>query len=163
MKRIGLISDTHGFTDEKMIKYLDGCDEIWHAGDIGSFEVVKTLSSIAEFKAVYGNIDSYEIRKVFKKTVQFKCEDVSVFMTHIGGYPGKYNSEIFPDLISHHPDLFISGHSHILKVMYDKKHDFLHMNPGAIGKYGLHKIRTILRFTVDKKNISDLEIIEIER
>jgi len=163
MKLIGLISDTHGFLDSRFIYHLKNCDEIWHAGDIGSQEVAEKLKEIAPLKAVFGNIDSHKIRLEFPENLRFMCEQVDVFITHIGGYPGRYDKRVKKVLQSKPPTLFICGHSHILKVMNDKKLGILHMNPGAAGNSGLHKVKTILRFKIDGKEIKDLEVIELER
>ena len=163
MKLIGLISDTHGFLDSRFIYHLKNCDEIWHAGDIGSQEVAEKLKEIAPLKAVFGNIDSHKIRLEFPENLRFMCEQVDVFITHIGGYPGRYDKRVKKVLQSKPPTLFICGHSHILKVMNDKKLGILHMNPGAAGNSGLHKVKTMLRFKIDGKNISDLEVVELER
>lgn len=163
MKRIGLISDTHGHWDKKIADFLKDSDEIWHAGDIGSLELAEQLENFKPLRAVYGNIDGVDIRSKYPKLLRFKCEDVNVLITHIGGYPGKYQKEVLSELKQNPPKLFISGHSHILKVMYDKKYDLLHMNPGAAGLSGFHNLRTALRFKVNKKNITDLEILEIPR
>jgi len=163
MKLIGLISDTHGFLDSRFIYHLKNCDEIWHAGDIGSQEVAEKLKAIAPLKAVFGNIDSHKIRLEFPENLRFMCEQVDVFITHIGGYPGRYDKRVKKVLQSKPPTLFICGHSHILKVMNDKKLGILHMNPGAAGNSGLHKVKTMLRFKIDGKNISDLEVVELER
>ena len=163
MKLIGLISDTHGFLDSRFISHLKNCDEIWHAGDIGSQEVAERLKEIAPLKAVFGNIDNHKIRLEFPENLRFMCEQVDVFITHIGGYPGRYDKRVKEQLQSKPPTLFICGHSHILKVMNDKKLGILHMNPGAAGNSGLHKVKTMLRFKIDGKNISDLEVVELER
>jgi hypothetical protein len=163
MKLIGLISDTHGFLDSRFIYHLKNCDEIWHAGDIGSQEVAEKLKGIAPLKAVFGNIDSHKIRLEFPENLRFMCEQIDVFITHIGGYPGRYDKRVKKVLQSKPPTLFICGHSHILKVMNDKKLGILHMNPGAAGNSGLHKVKTILRFKIDGENISDLEVVELKR
>ena len=163
MKLIGLISDTHGFLDSRFIYHLKNCDEIWHAGDIGSQEVAEKLKEIAPVKAVFGNIDSHKIRLEFPKNLRFMCEQVDVFITHIGGYPGRYDKRVKEQLQSNPPALFICGHSHILKVMNDKKLGILHMNPGAAGNSGLHKVKTMLRFKIDGENISNLEVVELKR
>lgn len=162
MIKIGLLSDTHAYWDEKYRKYFDGCDEIWHAGDIGSESLIKKLAEIKPIRAVYGNIDGQNLRMDFPKVALFNIEKVKVVMTHIGGYPGKYNPEIKQILFTEKPNLFISGHSHILKVMFDKKLNCLHINPGAAGKTGFHKVRTLVRFSIDQDLIKDLEIIELE-
>lgn len=161
MKRIGLLSDTHGVWDEKFENYFAPCDEIWHAGDIGSLELANRFEAMKPFRAVYGNIDDYSTRIVYPQTLRFTLEDVEVLMTHIGGYPGRYDPSIRSQLYTHPPKLFIAGHSHILKVIYDEKLNCLHMNPGAAGKYGFHRVRTLLRFVLDEGNIRDLEVIEI--
>lgn len=162
MTRIGLLSDTHAYWDEKYYKYFMECDEIWHAGDIGSETLIKKLAEIKPVRAVYGNIDGQNIRMDFPKVAVFTIEKVKVLMTHIGGYPGKYNPEIKPIINSEKPNLFISGHSHILKVMFDKKLNCLHINPGAAGKTGFHKVRTLVRFSIEQDKIKDLEVIELE-
>ncbi|MDD2246614.1 MAG: metallophosphoesterase family protein [Proteiniphilum sp.] len=161
MKKIGLLSDTHGYWDEKFETYFAPCDEIWHAGDIGSIALADRFEALKPFRAVYGNIDDYKTRHIYPQTLRFSLEEVDVLITHIGGYPGHYDSSIRSQLFSLPPKLFITGHSHILKVMYDKKLECLHMNPGAAGKYGFHKTRTLLRFVLDAGNIRDLEVIEI--
>tara|TARA_B110000438_G_C15699521_1_gene600401 strand:+ start:591 stop:1085 length:495 start_codon:yes stop_codon:yes gene_type:complete len=163
MKLIGLISDTHGFLDSRFAVHLKECDEIWHAGDIGSMEVAKKLKEIAPLKAVFGNIDNHKIRLEFAENLRFMCEKIDVFITHIGGYPGRYDKKVKKKLKTNPPTLFICGHSHILKVMNDKKLEILHMNPGAAGNSGLHKVKTMLRFKIDGENISDLEVIELKR
>lgn len=161
MKKIGLLSDTHGHWDAKFERYFSACDEIWHAGDIGSLQLANHFESMKPFRAVYGNIDDRQTRLAYPEINQFTVEGVNVVMTHIGGYPGRYNPSVRPLLRATSPKLFISGHSHILKVMYDKKLGCLHMNPGAAGIYGIHKVRTLLRFIIADGNISDLEVIEI--
>ena len=161
MKRIGLLSDTHGVWDEKFEAWFAPCDEIWHAGDIGSLELANRFEAMKPFRAVYGNIDDYSTRIVYPQTLRFTLEDVEVLMTHIGGYPGHYAPSIRSQVYARPPKLFIAGHSHILKVIYDEKLNCLHMNPGAAGKYGFHRVRTLLRFVLDEENIRDLEVIEI--
>ena len=163
MKKIILLSDSHHSLDKRIFPYLEECDEIWHAGDIGNLEVTDKLKSFAPIRAVWGNIDDYQARKEFRETTFFKCEELKVMMTHIGGYPGRYEKGIKEILEDKHPDLFISGHSHILKVMHDKKLDILHMNPGAIGNYGIHKVKTILSFNIEGKDIKDLKVVEYPR
>lgn len=163
MKRIGLISDTHSFLHPKVFEHFKECDEIWHAGDIGNINVLDELSKFKPIRAVYGNIDGQEIRKLCPKNQRFSCEGIDVWITHIGGYPYSYALEIKEHIKKTPPDLFICGHSHILKVMYDKKLDLLHMNPGAAGKYGIHKVITMLRFSIDKKEIKELEVIELPK
>lgn len=163
MTRIGLISDTHHYLDEAVFDHFQQCDEIWHAGDFGTIDLADHLSSFKPLKGVYGNIDGNDIRKVYPETLRWKCEDVEVYMKHIGGYPPKYTPEVKKELSLHPTQLFISGHSHILKIMYDEKLQCLHINPGAAGKQGWHKIRTLIRFSIDEKNIKDCEVIELPR
>lgn len=160
MTKIGLIADTHGYLDEAIFKHFETCDELWHAGDFGA-EVAEKLKSFKPLKGVYGNIDGYDIRSIYPEQLVFVCEETKVMLRHIGGYPPKYNPETKKELLLHQPQLFISGHSHILKVMYDDKLECLHMNPGAAGKQGWHKIRTIIRFVIDGKNMKDCEVIEL--
>ena len=161
MKRIALLSDTHGYLDQKLFKYFESCDEIWHAGDIGTIKLTDDLEKIKHVKAVYGNIDGQDVRKVWPKDQRFMCEGVDVWITHIGGYPGHYDKEVREKMIVAPPKLFICGHSHILKVIYDKKLELLHINPGACGFSGLHKVKTLVRFNIDAENIKDLEVIEL--
>ncbi len=161
MTRIGLISDTHGYLDEAVFQHFSNCDEIWHGGDFGGGDIAKRLTEAKQFKGVYGNIDSADIRTEFPEQLVFMCEEVKVMMRHIGGYPPRYNPETKKELQFHHPQLFISGHSHILKVMFDEKLQCLHMNPGAAGKQGWHKMRTIIRFAIDGKEMKDCEVIEL--
>jgi uncharacterized protein len=161
MKKILLLSDTHGLNDERILHYASKADEVWHAGDIGSITVTDELEKITKVRAVFGNIDGQEIRKIWPEHNQFLCEEVSVWITHIGGYPGNYNKEIRELLKQNLPNLFICGHSHILKVMNDKKLNLLHMNPGAAGKSGFHQVRTMLRFEINGKKIEKLEVIEL--
>ncbi|QGY45539.1 YfcE family phosphodiesterase [Maribellus comscasis] len=163
MKRIGLLSDTHGFIHPRLFAFFENVDEIWHAGDFGNIEIADRLADFKPLKGVYGNIDGQDIRVVYPLHQRFKCEDVNIWMTHIGGYPGRYEKYVMPEIFRHPPDLFISGHSHILKVIFDKKLNFLHMNPGAAGLKGFHKVLTALRFVVDGKNMRDLEIWEMEK
>ena len=161
MKKIGLLSDTHAYWDDRYEKYFGVCDEIWHAGDIGSVELLDRLESIRPVRAVYGNIDGQDIRVRVPKHQRFMIEGVDVWMTHIGGYPGRYNREVTPQIYIRPPKLFISGHSHILKVLYDKTLKLLHVNPGAAGKYGFYKKRTLVRFVINNTEIKDLEVIEL--
>lgn len=161
MKKIGLLSDTHNHWDEKFETYFASCDEIWHAGDIGSLVLAQQFETLKPFRAVHGNIDDAAVRRAYPHTLRFTLEKVDVMITHIGGYPGRYNPAVLPQLKANPPKLFITGHSHILKVMYDKKLGCLHMNPGAAGKYGFHQVRTLLRFVLDEGDIRDLEVIEI--
>lgn len=161
MKKIGLLSDTHSCWDTKYETYFSECDEIWHAGDIGSLDVALKFEAFKPFRAVYGNIDGADLRRMFPEYLRFTIEGVDVLMTHIGGYPGKYDPRVCSILQINPPKLFICGHSHILKVIYDTKYNCLTMNPGAAGKYGFHKVRTLLRFVLDEGNIKDLEVIEL--
>ena len=161
MKRIGLISDTHGYLDDSVFKHFDNCDEIWHAGDFGNIALANKLADFKPLKGVYGNIDGQDIRSVYPEKLRFTCEAVNVYMIHIGGYPPKYNTAVKKELIAEPPQLFICGHSHILKVMFDDKLQCLHMNPGAAGNQGWHKVRTLIRFVIDDKNMKDCEVIEL--
>ncbi|MCC7331188.1 MAG: metallophosphoesterase family protein [Flavobacteriales bacterium] len=162
MKRIGLLSDTHGYFDEKINTYFAECDEIWHAGDIGDYKVIECLEKICPVvKGVYGNIDGQSIRKSFQKTLRFYCEQVDVLITHIGGYPNRYTPEIKNELYKNPPKLFICGHSHILKIIFDEKIKTLHINPGACGKSGFHQVKTLVRFVIDGYSIKDMEVIEL--
>ena len=161
MKKIGLLSDTHNYWDEKYEKYFSDCDEIWHAGDIGSVNLAIQFKSLKPFRSVYGNIDDQKVRTEYPEFLRFTIEGVDVFMTHIGGYPNKYSPQAKHVLDNNPPKLFITGHSHILKVIFDKKYNCLYINPGAAGKYGFHKVRTLIRFVLDNGNIRDLEVIEL--
>lgn len=161
MKRILLISDNHSYNGKDIIQHLDDVDEIWHAGDIGSLDSIRHLRDLKTFRGVYGNIDNHEIRAEFPLNLHFECEGVSVFMTHIGGYPGRYNPRVKKILMETSPKLYVCGHSHICKVMYDKKLKVLHMNPGAYGFHGWHKVRTILKFSCENGKIIDAQVIEL--
>jgi hypothetical protein len=161
MTRIGLISDTHHFLDESVFEHFKGCDEVWHAGDFGTMELAHKIRQQKILKGVYGNIDGLDIRKEFPEQLVFMCEGVKVMMRHIGGYPPKYNPETKKEILIHKPQLFISGHSHILKIMYDDKLNRLHMNPGAAGKQGWQKVRTLIRFVIDGKEMKDCQVIEL--
>lgn len=161
MKKILLLSDTHSHIDDTILKYVKQADEVWHAGDIGDIQVTDALSKLKPLKAVFGNIDNHIIQQEFPLNNRFMCEGVDVWITHIGGYPPKYNPRTKPEILNNPPKLFICGHSHILKVMWDKKLGVLHMNPGACGKHGFHQMRTMLRFVIDGTEIKDLEIVEI--
>lgn len=161
MKKILLLSDTHGHIDDTILKYVDQADEVWHAGDIGDLIVTDTLKKHKPLRAVFGNIDGDKARMEFPLNNRFMCEDVDVWITHIGGYPGKYSPAVKSEIALNPPKLFITGHSHILKVMFDKKLNLLHMNPGACGISGFHQVRTMLRFVIDGHKIKDLEVIEI--
>jgi uncharacterized protein len=169
LTRIGLLSDTHSYLDTNILEHFKNCDEIWHAGDFGQNDIPNTIVDYFQntlkrkiiFRGVYGNIDDASIRSVYPEKLFFTCEKVNVFMVHIGGYPGKYSKGIKDEIIKSHSKIFISGHSHILKIMYDNKINCLHMNAGAAGKQGWHKIRTIIRFTIDGEDIKDCEVIEL--
>lgn len=161
MARIGILSDTHAYWDDKYLKYFENCDEIWHIGDIGSMEVADRLSAFRPLRAVYGNIDGQDIRMRFPLVNRFTYEGVDVLMKHIGGYPGNYDASIRGTLLVHPPKLFLSGHSHILKVKYDKTLGLLHINPGAAGLYGFHKVRTLVRMVIEQGTFKDLEVIEL--
>mgnify|MGYP006166578723 FL=1 len=161
MKKILLLSDTHSHIDDVILKYVNQADEVWHAGDIGDLVVTDTIKKLKPLRAVFGNIDNHEARKEFPLNNRFFCEGVDVWITHIGGYPGKYNIAIREEIKKNPPKLFICGHSHILKVQFDKQLNLLHMNPGAAGKHGFHQVRTMLRFEIDGDKIQQLEVIEI--
>ncbi len=163
MKYIGLLSDTHGFFDPRLKTFFSECDEIWHAGDIGNLETSESIREFKPLRAVYGNIDGSELRLTYPEHLRFRCEEMEVWITHIGGYPGNYDRRVRDELRKNPPDIFIAGHSHILKVIPDKKLGLLHINPGAAGKSGFHQIRTAVRFAIEGKNIRDLEVIELPR
>jgi putative phosphoesterase len=163
MTKIGLLSDTHNYLDEAVFRHFENCNEIWHAGDFGSDAIADKLKQFKPLKGVYGNIDGYDIRSVYPEKLIWNCEDVKVYMTHIGGHPNKYAPGIKQELIQNNARLFICGHSHILKIIYDNKINCLHINPGAAGNQGWHKIKTIVRFTIDGSNIKDCEVIELGR
>jgi putative phosphoesterase len=163
VRKILLLSDTHSHIDEQMLNHIKQADEVWHAGDIGNINVTDTIQKYKPLRAVYGNIDDIGVQKAFPLDNLFRVEKVTVWMTHIGGYPNRYDKRIRERIKVTTPKLFISGHSHILKVMFDKKLNLLHINPGAIGTYGIHKVRTMVRFIIDNDKITNLEIIEIER
>lgn len=163
MKRIGLLSDTHTWIYPGIYKFFENCDEIWHAGDIGNLSVLNELEKLKPVRAVYGNIDGHEIRLRCPEVNIFFCDKLKVIIKHIGGYPGRYDRSVLQLLDNEKPDIFISGHSHILKVINDPGRKLLHLNPGAAGKSGLHKVITCLRFTINEKEIKDLEILEKER
>jgi uncharacterized protein len=163
MIKILLLSDTHSYIDDAVLKYVKQADEVWHAGDIGDLEVTDAIKKLKPLRAVYGNIDDKNIRQEFPLNNRFICEGVDVWITHIGGYPNAYNILIREEIRQNPPKLFICGHSHILKVMPDKKLNLLHMNPGAVGKHGFHKVRTMLRFTIDGSKIDNLEVIEFPK
>lgn len=161
MKKILLISDTHSHFDELLVKHINDADEVWHAGDIGEFAVINKIRELKPVRAVYGNIDDAEIRKEFPKNLVFTCEEVKVYITHICGKPNSYLNEVKDIINQEKPRVFICGHSHILKVMYQPEYDMLHMNPGACGKHGFHQIKTALRFVIDGPEIKDLAVIEL--
>jgi putative phosphoesterase len=163
MKKVGILSDTHYYMGEEIFRHLEGCDEIWHAGDIGSIEVADQLAKFKPLRAVFGNIDNHVVRNQHPLIQRFKCEKVDVLMKHIVGYPGKYDKSIFETIKNNPPSLLIAGHSHILKVQYDNANNFLFINPGAAGKNGFHTVRTIVRLTIDGEAMKDLEIIEMKR
>ncbi|WP_452219479.1 metallophosphoesterase family protein [Lacinutrix salivirga] len=163
MKKILLLSDTHSYIDKDILKHIKQADEVWHGGDIGDLKVTDAIKKLKPLRAVYGNIDDEKARLEFPEHNRFMCEEVDVWITHIGGYPNKYNHRIREAITKNPPKLFICGHSHILKVMPDKKLNLLHMNPGAIGIHGFHNVRTMLRFTIDGKTIDNLEVIEFPR
>tara|TARA_B100000902_G_scaffold399539_1_gene470890 strand:+ start:11015 stop:11521 length:507 start_codon:yes stop_codon:yes gene_type:complete len=161
--KIILISDTHYTIDNRIYKFLEKCDEIWHAGDIGSMELIDDLQKYGKVRAVWGNIDNHETRKELKQIEYFKCDKLKVMMTHIGGYPKRYSKGIKQKLLKFKPDLFISGHSHILKIVYDKELNLIHMNPGSIGNEGIHKIKTLISFEITKNKINNVKVIELEK
>ena len=163
MKKILLLSDTHSFVDDQILKFVKQADEVWHAGDIGNLDVTDTINRLKPLRAVYGNIDGKDARAQFPLDNKFRVEGTTVWMTHIGGYPNKYHQRVREELKKIKPQIFISGHSHILKVQYDKKLNLLHLNPGAAGKYGFHTIRTMLRFELNNGEIKKLEIIELAK
>jgi uncharacterized protein len=163
MKHIGILSDTHGFVHPRVIDFLSGSDEIWHAGDMGNIGVADQLRAIRPLRAVYGNIDGQDIRIEYPEVQKFMAEEVRVLITHIGGYPGRYDSRARNMIEVSRPQLFVCGHSHILKVIFDKKYNLLHINPGAAGKYGIHKSITAIRLIIDGKNMRDLEVLDLPR
>lgn len=163
MKTIGIISDTHGFVEPRLYDFFASCDEIWHAGDMGSMEVVVELASFKPMKGVYGNMDGWDVRGVYPEVQRFNCEQVDVLMTHIGGYPGRYERSVVAMIQARVPQLFISGHSHILKVMNCPKYHLLHINPGAIGNSGIHQVKTAVRLVIDGSEMRDLKVLELLR
>ncbi len=163
MIKIGLVSDTHGHIDEKLLNFFADVHEIWHAGDVGDISVIYELEAYKKVRGVYGNIDGQDIRNIFSEHNRFFIEQTDVWMTHIGGYPRKYDKNVKPEIFNHPPKLFISGHSHILKVMFDKTLNCLHINPGAYGKYGMHVVRTAVRFDIKDDEIKNLEILEVKK
>lgn len=163
MIKILLLSDTHSYMDDTILKYVHMADEVWHAGDIGNLEVTNSIKKIKTLRAVYGNIDDAKARQEFPLHNRFICEGMDVWITHIGGYPGNYNISIKEEIFKNPPQLFICGHSHILKVQFDKKLNCLHMNPGAAGKHGFHQVRTMLQFEIEEGKIQNLEVIEMKK
>jgi len=161
MTRIGLLSDTHHFLDERIFLYFSDCDEIWHAGDFGTIAVAERLAAFKPLKGVFGNIDGMDLRSIYPQVLSWTCEEVKVLMTHIGGSPGRYPAVVKDQIKRDQPDLFVCGHSHILKIMYDPQYSCLYLNPGAAGKQGWHTVRTLVRFMIDGKNISNCEVIEL--
>ena len=161
MKKILLLSDSHSYIDDRILDYASQADEIWHCGDFGNPEVIEKLKKITTLRGVYGNIDGEKVRKIFPEVSRFTIENVEVLMIHIGGYPGKYSPLTKKEIAEKAPNLFISGHSHILKAMYDQKNNLLHLNPGACGKEGWHKTRTMMRFEINGDKIENLEVIEL--
>ena len=163
MRRIGILSDTHGFWDDRYLKHFEKCDEIWHAGDIGSWEVAEKLAAFRTLRAVYGNIDGGDVRRAYPEVDRFTIEGTDVILKHIGGYPGRYDASIRQHLFVRPPRLFVCGHSHILKVVRDTKRDMLVINPGAAGIQGFHIVRTALRFHIDDGRIHGMEVFELDR
>lgn len=163
MTKILLLSDTHGYLDEQMLKYVHQVDEVWHAGDIGNLTVTDTIAAIKPVRAVFGNIDGDKARLQFPLDNKFKVENKEVWITHIGGYPNRYEKPVREELAFNSPDILICGHSHILKIIYDKKYNFLYLNPGAAGKSGFHKVRTMIRFSINGNAVENMEIIELEQ
>jgi len=161
MKRIGLLSDTHSHLEESIFEYFSECDEVWHAGDIGSLQVTDRLEAFKLLRAVHGNIDDAMIRRLYPEDLRFECEGVDVWITHIGGYPGRYSKRVADMMKVNPPKLFICGHSHILKIMPDPKYQLLHINPGACGNHGFHLMKTLVRFSIDAGKIQDMEVIEL--
>ena len=163
MIKIGLISDTHGYFDPKLKEFFADCNEIWHSGDIGNISTAIEIESFKPLRAVYGNIDGQDIRSSFPQNLRFNCEGMDIWITHIGGYPGNYDRSIKDELRLNAPDIFIAGHSHILKIMPDKVLGLLHINPGAAGNVGSHRVKTAVRFIIDKAKVVELEVLEISR
>ncbi len=163
MRKIVIISDTHSYLDEKILNFINDCDEVWHAGDLGDIRVLDQLRALKPLRAVYGNVDGHDIRCQLKEIEDFTVEGMRIVMKHIGGYPKKYEKPILEIMQKNPPNIFISGHSHILKVIYDEKYNCLHMNPGACGNYGIHTVKTALRFVIEGHNVRDLEILEVKR
>lgn len=163
MKKICIISDSHNYVDKNIINYIKKCDEVWHAGDIGNIQICESLKKYSLLRAVHGNIDNHEIRIEYPEFQFFQCEELKILMTHIGGYPGRYNKKAIELIKKCKPNMFICGHSHILKVLNDKKFNLIHINPGAIGKHGFHQVRTMIILKIEKKKIFDMNVIEFKR
>ncbi|MDR1865493.1 MAG: metallophosphatase family protein [Bacteroidales bacterium] len=163
MTRIGILSDTHGWVEPKLFDFFASCDMLFHAGDLGNIATADALSAFKPLVAVHGNIDGQDVRAVYPETQRMACEKVGILMTHIGGYPGRYDRKIYPMLRSNPPKMFIAGHSHILKVMFDRSLNLLHINPGAMGNHGLHHVKTAVRLVIDNDRMKDLEILELPR
>lgn len=161
MKKVGILSDTHSYWDDKYAHYFDSCDEIWHVGDFGSLEIADRLAEIKPLRAVYGNCDGGDLRRMFPEILRFRCEEIDVLMKHIGGYPGRYDPSVRGKIYASPPQLFISGHSHILKIKYDKTLNLLHINPGAAGMFGQHLERTLVRLTIEGNKFTDCEVITL--
>ena len=163
MSHIGILSDTHGYIHPRVFDFFSGVDEIWHAGDMGNVDIARQLMALKPLRAVYGNIDGRDVRIEFPEVLVFRVDQVKVLMTHIGGYPGRYDPGARLIIEQERPKLFVCGHSHILKVIYDQKYDLLHINPGAAGKYGIHKSITAIRLIIEGDNMRDLEILDVPR
>ncbi|MCX6351616.1 MAG: metallophosphoesterase family protein [Bacteroidetes bacterium] len=161
MKKIGILSDTHGYMDDRILHFLAGCDEIWHAGDWGNFAVAEALMKLAPLRGVYGNIDGQDIRLTFHEDTYFMCEEMKIWIHHIGGTPGRYSPDVRTKMPQIKPDIFICGHSHILKVMRDAKHNLLYINPGAAGKHGFHKVRTLILMEIEGKKVTKMNAVEL--
>ena len=161
MTKIGLISDTHNYLDDSVFRHFEQCDEIWHAGDFGNITLAEKLAAFKPLRGVYGNIDGYDVRSVYPELLRWQCEDVNVMMCHIGGYPGKYSPIVKSEMKKQAPGLFISGHSHILKVIYDKDFNCLHINPGAAGREGWHKLRTLMLLDIDRAEMKNCRVVEL--
>jgi putative phosphoesterase len=163
MTKIGVLSDTHGFLDEKIVDFLAPCQEVWHAGDIGDIDIINKLSENHIVRAVYGNIDGGLMRRILPEFLSFKCEKISILLTHIGGYPNNYYRKAYQKIFEFNPKIFVCGHSHILKIMNDKHLNMLCINPGAAGTFGFHQARTLLRFEIDGENIQNMEVLDIKK
>tara|TARA_Y100001968_G_C19209874_1_gene644197 strand:+ start:234 stop:725 length:492 start_codon:yes stop_codon:yes gene_type:complete len=163
MKKICIISDSHNYIDKQIINYIKNFDEVWHAGDIGNLKLCEEIKKHTTLRAVYGNIDNHIIRKEYPEFDIFECEDIKILMIHIGGYPGRYTKKAINLIKNHNPDLFICGHSHILKVLKDRKFNLIHINPGAIGKHGFHKVRTMISLEIERDQISNMSVIEYKK